>query len=284
MGWFSSGSPFDPDVEKATSESNTTENWNLILEICDKVGTSAINSKDCLKAITNRLNHADPHVVLQAITLLEACVKNCGTAFALEVASRDFEQELSKLLRQKHQPKIHEKLKLLLKSWAEEEFKNDPQLSLIPSLYYKLKQEGMDFNVQPDPSNRGKKDSRSVDANGIYKKQEEDDLKKAIELSLKETSKQTPKAQSTSSSLYPSASNFVKSSQPAAPLRKVKALYDFEAAEDNELTFYSGEIFEVTDDSNPNWWKGQNQRGEGLFPANFVTSDLNAEPEVLSSK
>ncbi|XP_055636421.1 signal transducing adapter molecule 2 [Toxorhynchites rutilus septentrionalis] len=280
------------EIEKATSENNSQEKWGLIMEVCDKVTNGTASPKECLKGIVKRLNHSDPHVVMQAITLLDACVSNCGKQFHLEVASRDFETEFKKLLQKSQQKtstvtiptKVNTRLKLCLKKWAEAEFKSDPQLNLIPSLYQKLRSEGHDFS---DPSVTPKREiPLSKDPNVVSSQQEEEDIAKAIELSLKESksSTQSPKMGSgggaAASSLYPTA---LLSSVPAVESRKVRALYDFEAAEDNELTFQAGEIIMVLDDSDPNWWKGQNQRGEGLFPSNFVTSDLSAEPEDSAS-
>ncbi|XP_076350021.1 signal transducing adaptor molecule isoform X2 [Tachypleus tridentatus] len=276
MPFLSSKTPFDSDVEKVTSEMNTSEDWGLIMDICDKVGNTASGPKDCLLSIVRRLNSPIPHVAMQALTLLDACVNNCGKQFHLEVCSRDFESEVRKLLGKAH-PKVVEKLKQLIKKWAEEEFKSDPQLSLIPSLYNKLKTEGMEFTESSDTPKKTAP-TYSKDPNVVSSQQEEDDIAKAIELSLKESSPKT-------SSLYPTArppsptpvSRFLPRKEP----RKVRALYDFEAAEDNELTFKTGEIILVLDDSDVNWWKGSTHLGEGLFPANFVTADLTAEPEPL---
>ncbi|XP_076437982.1 signal transducing adapter molecule 2-like isoform X2 [Babylonia areolata] len=295
MPLFAASSPFDVDVEKATHEMSTSEDWGLILDICEKVGRQQNGARDCLKSIVKRLNHKVPFVAMQALTLLDACVNNCGRLFHLEICSRDFTSECRTLINQKAHPKVAQKLKFLIKKWSEmSEFKDDAALSLIPALYEGLKKEGADFS---DPDAGPKKTSEAVQA-----AKEEDDIAKAIALSLKDAEKSGPK---TSSSLYPT-SNYpsIADSTYSKPkevrkhvhfedgtvlhsrkvLYSVRALYDFEAAEDNELTFQAGELISVTDDSDPNWWKGFNHRGDGLFPANFVTADLSVEPEESKEK
>uniref|UniRef100_A0A8C8RCR8 GRB2 related adaptor protein 2 n=1 Tax=Pelusios castaneus TaxID=367368 RepID=A0A8C8RCR8_9SAUR len=60
-----------------------------------------------------------------------------------------------------------------------------------------------------------------------------------------------------------------------APLSRqtqwVRALYDFEAMDYDELGFCSGDIVEVLDSSNPSWWTGRLRGKMGLFPSNYVT-------------
>lgn len=56
-------------TEKATSEKNISEKWGMIMDICDKIGTSSLGAKESLRIIVKRLNHPDPHVVVQAITV-----------------------------------------------------------------------------------------------------------------------------------------------------------------------------------------------------------------------
>uniref|UniRef100_A0A0B6ZHD2 Signal transducing adapter molecule 1 n=1 Tax=Arion vulgaris TaxID=1028688 RepID=A0A0B6ZHD2_9EUPU len=292
MPLFANATPFDADVEKATHEMNTIEDWSLILDICEKVSRQPNGAKDCLRSVIKRLNHKVPFVSMQALTLLDACVNNCGKPFHLEICSRDFVSECRTLISHKAHPKVAQKLKLMIKTWAEQaEFRDDPSLNLIPSFYASLKAEGCDFT-----DSEVKK--ATTDPSTVRK--EEDDIAKAIALSLQEDpgkstsgrAVSTTGGSSVGSSLYPIYSNTQPSQAQSKPvqkeIRKVRALYDFEAVEDNELTFKAGELICVLDDGDPNWWKGSNHRGEGLFPANFVTADLTAavepEPAVKEKK
>ncbi|MFH4977578.1 hypothetical protein AB6A40_004287 [Gnathostoma spinigerum] len=256
-------SPYDESIEKVTAETCTSENWSLIMDICDRVlADQPKGPKMCLLSLKKRLNHRDPHVVLLALSVLDSCWSNCGVTFRREVSSREFSQEMG--FKATHSNRaIAEKTRTIIKKWAENECKIDPSLGLIETLYKNLVAEGHSFESD-EPKKRA---PSSMDANVVESAEEEAAIAKALALSLEE-SKRTASVHSPSVSSAPAR-------KEKRPERDVRALYDFEAAEDNELTFFAGDIIRVTDDSDVNWWRGRSHRGEGLFPASFVTSDLN---------
>lgn len=59
---------------------------------------------------------------------------------------------------------------------------------------------------------------------------------------------------------------------PPPPAGKtVTAMYKFEPQEPGELRFNKSDTIVVTDDSDPNWWKGSCNGETGLFPASYVS-------------
>ncbi|CAG0903803.1 unnamed protein product, partial [Cyprideis torosa] len=243
MGLFGvPASSFEPDLEKATRESNTEEDWSVIMRLCDYILANPGYVKEALRLIMTRVTHRNPTVAMQGLTVLDACVSNCGKPFLLEVASRNFEGECFRLLDGKAHPKVAAKLRSLLKKWAEGEFKKDSALVLIPQIYRSLEADGHDFSGSEDV--KVKKVSLSKDPNVVQSQQEEDDIAKAIALSLKETTSTSSPSSGGSvyPSAYPSLTGATSNSTPKKEPKKVMALYDFEAAEENELTFYKDEI------------------------------------------
>ena len=68
---------------------------------------------------------------------------------------------------------------------------------------------------------------------------------------------------------------------PVAPF-KVKAVYDYNSAEPDDLNFPNGQIITVTADEDDDWYTGDyvdgaGKRREGIFPKNFVEK---YEPEI----
>lgn len=53
------------------------------MDICDKIGSSSASAKESLKIIIKRLNHQDPHVVIQAITVSTKGLVNYAQTFQI---------------------------------------------------------------------------------------------------------------------------------------------------------------------------------------------------------
>ncbi|EGT35415.1 hypothetical protein CAEBREN_29379 [Caenorhabditis brenneri] len=176
-----------------------------------------------------------------------------------------------------HQRQVAEKMRVTVQKWVDTECKNEPSLSLIPSLHKNLIADGYTFVVD-DPKSKTKAiDAKYAnDPNYVGSAQEEEAIAKAIAASLADAEKQEKAKKSTSSSMYPStkATSPPNQTYSNAPDKKVRALYDFEAAESNELSFVAGDIITVMDESNPHWWTGRVGTQQGLFPSSFVTNQL----------
>jgi len=65
--------------------------------------------------------------------------------------------------------------------------------------------------------------------------------------------------------------------------RYVCAQWDYEAIEDNELTFRTGDYIEIVSTDNDDWWEGILNGFKGFFPANRVGEVSKEELEILKA-
>ncbi|XP_069578969.1 intersectin-2a isoform X2 [Brachyistius frenatus] len=75
--------------------------------------------------------------------------------------------------------------------------------------------------------------------------------------------------------LGPSSS---KSSPSPLPVCQVIAMYDYTAANQDELSFSKGQLISILDKTNPDWWKAEASGVKGLLPTNYVKMTTESDP------
>ncbi|CAH1273454.1 TOM1L2 [Branchiostoma lanceolatum] len=148
---FFGGSPFSTQVgqriEQSTDATLGSENWALMMEICDIINETDEGPKDALKAIKRRLQTKGNHKVLMlTLTVLETCVKNCGHRFHVLVANKDFVNEMVKIIQPKNNPSttLQERVLSLIQTMSDA-FRNYPDLQGVVQVHEELRSKGVEF-------------------------------------------------------------------------------------------------------------------------------------------
>ncbi|KAM7418596.1 hypothetical protein PAMA_015956 [Pampus argenteus] len=149
---FLIGNPFSTPVgqriERATSGSLQSEDWGLNMEICDIINETDEGPRDAVKAIKKRIvGNKSFREIMLALTVLEACVKNCGNRFHVLVASQEFvEGVLVRSILPKYNPPtaLHDRVLSLIQSWADA-FRSSPSLAGVVYVYDDLRRRGLEF-------------------------------------------------------------------------------------------------------------------------------------------
>lgn len=192
----------------------------------------------------------------------------------VELASRAFTDALLRLAndRNTHQ-QVKAKILERMAEWAEM-FKNDPSLGIMGDQYQKLKSQNPNLHPPSAPSK-----SRLTD---VDRQKEEEELQMALKLSVQEKPAQTQATNVTMADAAPSqaqaAPQTVPSGTTAATVSRVRALFDFQPSEPEELQFRKGDIIAVLESVFKDWWKGSLRGQTGIFPLNYV--EKLADPTI----
>ncbi|KAK9467330.1 hypothetical protein V1512DRAFT_260952 [Lipomyces arxii] len=264
-------SPIEEAVIKATDENLTSENWDLIMSVCDKVNANPeYGSHEAVQALQKRLAHGSGNVQLFSLALTESLAQNCGPKMQREMASRTFTQSL---VRMGSDRTVHTTVKLrLLEVMGElvNAFKGDATLDLMSETLEQIK--SMNSQLQPQLK-EALKPARPAPLKSI----EDEELEMALALSLQESKQQEEaeqkkkedEKQKAQAPTY--AADDGSKLDPNAPVTRVKALYDLTASGPGELSFRKGDVIFVLEDVYHGWWRGSLHGHVGIFPLNYVS-------------
>ncbi|XP_010866477.3 ADP-ribosylation factor-binding protein GGA2 isoform X2 [Esox lucius] len=157
------GESLESWLNKATDPANSEDKWDCIQGFYEQVNLTDDGPQVATRLLAHKIQSPQQREALQALTVLEACMNNCGKRFHSEAAKFRFLNELIKVLSPKHLgPWTSDEVKLrvteVLYSWTLW-LKEEPK---IQEAYRMLKKQGVvkkdpklpDIIVMPPPRQR----------------------------------------------------------------------------------------------------------------------------------
>ncbi|EMF17349.1 uncharacterized protein SEPMUDRAFT_35558 [Sphaerulina musiva SO2202] len=270
-------SPMDDAIVKATDENLTSENWEYILDVCDRVSANSSGPAQATAALIKRLAHRNANVQLYTLELANALSQNCGPPLHRELASKAFTDALLRLAgdRTTH-AQVKQKVLERMSGWSEE-FRSSPELGIMEQAYQKLRTQQP--GLMP-PSKPVKKE-----ISGDDRRKEEEELQMALALSIKDKGPAGDTTHSSSNIQQQAQDQAVspatQQGTTAATVSRVRALYDFTPSEPGELAFRKNDIIAVLESVYKDWWKGSLRGQTGIFPLNYVEKLQDPTKEEL---
>lgn len=273
-------------ILKATDPKLRTDNWQANIEVCDIVKRDPEdNGKDAISMIQRRLEQNDANVILRSISLIIALAENCGSRLQQEISSKNFTNNLYNLIEKKN---IHITVKLeIVKmiSQLSKSFKSDPSLRSMNDIYKKIKKnhsELLNDKSSLNETSRNNLPSKNKITDNV-KQREQKELEEALKLSLQEF--ETQKKQDSPQQNQITSTNSQQQQQPEQQtpriVKKVRAMYDLNTSEKDELSFNKGDIIIVLEQVYRDWWRGSLRGNIGIFPLNYVTPIMEPTEQEL---